>query len=255
MSKCIKCGNFYLSETNTDDEMCFWCEMEGKDERIADLETKLADLQQEQITEMQEHQEAMQVADKTIKSLETQNKRVLEKLELIVSANQELEQKLAESEEKCDEFKQAISKCSGELPPNVAFDIANDDIRYQIVCNLTDRNQEHRKTIRELKQQLAEKEKEYQSFKKIADENVNYLKNRILEETRNYTQDKISFAVEQLEKVKNRIESKVESVYKRLDDLNIKIVCESTSRQLSTYEEIVKEIDNQIKAIKGREVV
>ena len=58
------------------------------------------------------------------------------------------------------------------------------------------------KEIAELKQQLAEKEEEYQSFKKIADENVNYLKNRILEETKNYNQDKISFAVEQLEKVK-----------------------------------------------------
>ena len=55
--------------------------------------------------------------------------------------------------------------------------------------------------VKELKQQLAEKDKEYQSFKKISDENVNYLKNRILEETRNYNQDKISFAIEQLEKV------------------------------------------------------
>ena len=75
----------------------------------------------------------------------------------------DLEAKLAESEEKCEEFRQAISKCTGELPPNVAFDISNDDIRYQIVCNLTDRNQEHRKTIRELKQQLDKKEKELNS--------------------------------------------------------------------------------------------
>lgn len=67
----------------------------------------------------------------------------------------DLEAKLAESEEKCEEFKQVISKCTGELPLNVAFDIANDDIRYQIVCNLTDRNQEHRNTIKQLKQQLA----------------------------------------------------------------------------------------------------
>ena len=58
------------------------------------------------------------------------------------------------------------------------------------------------KENQQLKQQLAEKDKEYQSFKKIADENVNYLKNRILEETRSLNQDKISFAVEQLEKVK-----------------------------------------------------
>ena len=53
----------------------------------------------------------------------------------------------------------------------------------------------------ELKQQLAKKDKEYQAFKKIADENVNYLKNRILEETRNHNQDKI----ELLEKVESYI--------------------------------------------------
>ena len=62
--------------------------------------------------------------------------------------------------------------------------------------------------------------------------------------------DKISFAVKQLEKVKNKIESKAESIYKILDDLNIRIVDECTSRQLSSYEEIVKDIDNQINELK-----
>ena len=38
MSKCIKCGNFYLSDPETDDELCFNCEMEEKEERIAELE-------------------------------------------------------------------------------------------------------------------------------------------------------------------------------------------------------------------------
>lgn len=116
-------------------------------EEIERLNKQLKNLQQEQIKEMQEHQEAMELADKTITNLvednrasqewykkqlaesesrfqahkqndariiqdqtdlienlrqqlsdtEEQNKRVLEKLELIVSANQELEQKLAES--------------------------------------------------------------------------------------------------------------------------------------------------------------
>lgn len=89
---------------------------EDYQQEIAELKQQLADLQQEQIKEMQEHQEAMELADKTITNLvednrasqewykkqladtEEQNKRVLEKLELIVSANQELEQKLAEKE-------------------------------------------------------------------------------------------------------------------------------------------------------------
>lgn len=64
-------------------------------------------------------------------------------------------------------------------------------------------------------------------------------------------QDKISFCIEKLEKVKNQIESKVESIYKKLDELNIEIVCEGTSRQLDAYEEIAKKIDNQIKKLKG----
>lgn len=64
--------------------------------------------------------------------------------------------------------------------------------------------------------------------------------------------DKISFTIQQLEKVKNKIESKVESIYKILDDLNIKIVGESTSRELNAYEEIAKDIDNQINELKGK---
>lgn len=43
MRKCIKCGNFYLSEPDSGDEMCFRCEMEEKDTKIADLEAKLAE--------------------------------------------------------------------------------------------------------------------------------------------------------------------------------------------------------------------
>ena len=41
MSKCIKCGNFYFSEPDTDDELCFQCEMEEKDEQIAELQKQL----------------------------------------------------------------------------------------------------------------------------------------------------------------------------------------------------------------------
>lgn len=69
----------------------------------------------------------------------------------------DLEAKLEESEEKCEELKQVISKYTGELLPNVAFDIADDDIRYQIANNLIDRNQEHRKTIKKLKQSQNQK--------------------------------------------------------------------------------------------------
>lgn len=113
----------------------------------------------------------------------------------------------------------------------------------------TENNHNLLKENKQLKQQLAEKDRELYLTKDTLEHHIN-IYNSLFESR---AQDKISFALEQLEKVKNRIESKVESVYKRLDDLNIKIVCENTSRQLSTYEEIVKEIDNQIKAIKGDE--
>lgn len=122
----------------------------------------------------------------------------------------------------------------------------------------------------QLKQQLAEQEKEIATLEVMLAENKNELKE--LQEFKvgddaydltdsdarfslhcdllNMEQDKISFALEQLENVKNKIESKVESIYKILDDLNIRIVDECTSRQLSSYEEIVKDIDNQIKELK-----
>lgn len=87
---------------------------------------------------------------------------------------------------------------------------------------------------KEYEKQLAEKEKEYQSFKKIADENVNYLKNRILEETRNYNQDKISFAVEQLTLFKNTIVNKMNNPY----SVNIKHI-------LSDFDNQIKQLNEQ----------
>ena len=85
-----------------------------------------------------------------------------------------------------------------------------------------------------LKQQLEEKDKEYKSFKKIADGNVNYLKNRILEETMNYNQDKISFAVEQLELAQKYIKQYVNN----FDDMN----------------DCLYAIDNQIKELKEQKL-
>lgn len=134
----------------------------------------------------------------------------------------DLEAKLAESESRFQAHKQ-------------------NDVR--IIQDQTD-------LIENLEQQVKEKEKKLAEYSDINNALNSGLQERCISCEEEHNQDKISFAVELLEKVKNRIESKVESVYKRLDDLNIKIVCESTSRQLSTYEEIVKEIDNQIKQLK-----
>ena len=113
---------------------------------------------------------------------------------------------------------------------------------YQETFGETDKDRK----IADLEAKLAEKEKEISEV--LAKQSITCL-NTI----KKAYQDKISFAVEQLEKVKNKIESKVESIYKILDDLNIKIAGESTSRELNAYEEIAKDIDNQIKQLKEKE--
>ena len=184
-----------------------------KDQKIADLETKLADLQEEQIAEMKEHQEAMELADKTITNLvednrasqewykkqladtEAQNKRVLEKLELIVSANQELEQKLAESEKDRVMWQEMYKSA----------DKQNKEICETDIYPLQEENQK-------LKQQLAEKEEQvrktqemYFETLKEYDELEDNFNNTNLElwAEKIINQDKISFCIEQLEKVKD----------------------------------------------------
>lgn len=71
---------------------------------------------------------------------------------------------LEEVNEKLEELIKSVSTCTSKLPDGVAFDIANDDIRYQIVCNLIDRNGEHRKIIKDLKSKLAESESELKEY-------------------------------------------------------------------------------------------
>ena len=187
--------------------------IECLEKEFADLETKLADLQQEQIKEMQEHQEAMELADKTITNLvednrasqewykkqlaesesrfqahkqndariiqdqtdlienlrqqladtEEQNKRVLEKLELIVSANQELEQKLAEKDKEISNLKNIVNG----------------------VDTLKQYDQDAKQIIL------------------INPDNVYADGHRLV--VKNADQDKISFAVEQLEQLKHDI--------------------------------------------------
>lgn len=105
--------------------------------------------------------------------------------------------------------------------------------------------------IADLQSQLAEKDKDIKILKyfKLT---IGTDKNNEIDVSKSIyiDQDKISFAIAELEKVKNIIKSKVESIDRRLERLKIKIVSESTSRQLDTYEEIVKEIDNQIASLK-----
>jgi hypothetical protein len=141
-------------------------------EEIERLNKQILDLQQEQIAEMQEHQEAMQVADKTIKSLED---------------------KLAESESRFQAHKQndaRIIQDQTDLIENLKQQLAE----WQdgtIVCKWTDAENK----VKELEQQLSEKEE----LIMFADRTI---KGLVLAKEI----DKISFAVEQLEKVKELVD-------------------------------------------------
>jgi hypothetical protein len=185
-----------------------------KDKRIADLETKLTDLQQEQITEMQEHQDAMKLADKTIKELET---------------------KLAESEKKhlLDEkewqdycaFKHIEPQIKGCLDREIKYEkqIAEKDEKVNKQWLQIQADTEH---IQRLQQQIAEKEvdllaldTENYSFKQRIDNLREQLtekdkENELMAKTLRMTkciekeinQAKIDYAVEQLEKVRKKFD-------------------------------------------------
>ena len=135
---------------------------------------------------------------------------------------------------------------------NIDFADVENTITYSLSAknlenNLNKREEELCNKIADLEAKLSEKDKEYQSFKKIADENVNYLKNRILEETKNYTQDKISFAIAELEKVKELLNTDFESTISWIDSYEDG---EYLNSMTYNHNNTIKIIDNQIKQLK-----
>jgi hypothetical protein len=150
--------------------------IKDQSKQIADLETKLGDMEQEQIKEMQEHQEAMELADKTITNLVEDNR-----------ASQEWYKKqLAEKDAEVQSWK--------------------DGTMVVKLC--------------ELEKQLAEKEE----LIIFADRTI---KGLVLAKEI----DKISFCIEQLEKVKELLYPELRFDY-------------------SLYLRVMHEIDNQIKQLK-----
>ena len=147
----------------------------------------------------------------------------------------DLETKLAECESELEKQKEKYDKLYGCYKKTSSEDL-------QDKYSLAEENEQ-------LKKQLTEKEEEYQSFKKIADENVNYLKNRILEETKNYNQDKISFAIEQLEKVKELLNTDFESIISWIDSYEDG---ECLNSMTYNHNNTIKIIDNQIKQLKDK---
>ena len=179
-----------------------------KDRKIADLETKLAECEKKFIVA----NNLRKNADEVLLNYKT------EKYGL-------------------DKTIQELRKMKLSLPEKEWYYKGFENCERQMSSHIADLTLE----VKELKQQLAEKEEEYQYFKKIADENVNYLKNRILEETRNYNQDKISFALEQLEKVKEEMDLRPRGVSKGWKNKEYDTLVE---------EDVYEVIDNQIKQLK-----
>lgn len=141
-----------IVEAREDKEFAFICsqiqefiEKENIDACFVINKTELIDC-------LQEHQKLkMQIADLEAKLAESEK----ESADYVMSAietNVDLRNRLAEKDKEIEEMKQIISKYTDKLPDNVAFDIANDDIRYQIVSNLIDKNTNYRNQIKELRQ-------------------------------------------------------------------------------------------------------
>ena len=91
--------------------------------------------------------------------------------------------------------------------------------------------------IKQLKQQLAEKDKELSEYVKIVDDLHKQLSDKCDFCDKTKDQDKILFAIEQLEKVKGLIANHTQELW----------TCENDDIDVVLYEEI----DNQIKELKG----
>lgn len=146
--------------------------------------------------------------------------------------------------------------------------ILNDYVTTDSIIDLLNRKDKRIKELEEMNNLLKTSKSH---FKKVTENVVDLLKKlnkfigepqtrelnycKVIEDTKNYIeqlkQSQKQLAVSELKKVENKIESKVKNIDKRLDDLKIKIVCESISKQLDTYEEIVEIIDNKIKELRG----
>ena len=133
----------------------------------------------------------------------------------------DLETKLAESEKK------AYSR--GHSQRDIANEIKLNALREDVA------NKEKR--IVKLKKQLAEKEKEIEELKLKLDIRAISLQNFNIERMQ-ANQDKISFAVEKLEQVKETTECILDNALK-ISSLN-----------QSYYDRLIDEIDNQIKQLK-----
>lgn len=142
----------------------------------------------------------------------------------------DLESKLAKKEEQLRESREWFLECdkerlSEETKKNIAFTNYKETL----------------KENEQLKQQLAEKEREIEKYKELC--TISKLEDLQVENMllKGKNQDKISFCIEQLEKVKNKFNGK-----RPIDDLANEVGLELgyTATQIQKY------IDNQIEELK-----
>lgn len=207
-----------------------------KDQKITELEAKIADLQQEQIDEMKEHQEALILAKKCIKNLEDQLVESEETIKYLkgikrydigemIAENTKLKQQLAEwtdgtvickwtdAENKVKDLEHKLTESDEKV--NKQWLQIQSDTEY----------------IQRLQKQLVEKEKEIFA-KKVSMEAL----------TTSAKKYQISFAVEKLQQLKRRLRNQVCLMESNEHCYPQNTVC---------WQDVVQIISAEIKEIKG----
>lgn len=215
----------------------------NKDQQLADLETKLAESEEEHELLIDQFEEETEKLRKQIKQESDARKRFVEEVK-------NLKQQLAEKDLAIDNwqtmYKSVVQTCYNDKEE---IERLNKQLETQenTITNLVEDNRASQEWY---KKQLEEKEKENTKLKEVVD-CVDKLKqfnadmkdyalvNRdIADEIYCEHQDKISFAVEQLEKVKETAECVLDNALK------------NSSLNQSYYDRLLDEIDNQIKQLK-----
>lgn len=202
------------------------------EKKLSDLEAKLAE-SEEQLKEELIREKGL---ERALSACNRQNDEFAGMIKKLVNEKDQLKQQLAESETRIEELESQFA--------------------YECECNKQFVECQNENEM--LKQQLAEKEKEIETLKKCGDTEHFYglledkrKENKILiKAIEQASQDKISFALEQLEKVKELLLENLYDIYSKPSEI--------WDKYGDLYDVVVEgavngTIDNQIKAIKEME--
>lgn len=213
MKFCAKCYQEIFGETD-------------KDRKISDLEAKLAESEEKC---KKAYQEGL---------LQKQFDKDME--------IEQLKQQLAESEKKNEYFADRVEKYNKlvEKYNNLKEEVDSNFVDGQKYNELREQKD---KEIQELKQQLAEKTLTIEQINKAFIENRSLWKGKYEQSN----QDKISFAVKQLEKLKEKLLEELQNVDDLLDPQEYEDYHELIGCGRG-YKNSIEEIDNQINELKER---